>query len=388
VSSRETRPYDLTVLGATGFTGRLVVEYLARATHDSELRLAVAGRNEKKLRTICEKLQNEKGVLGDVGIETCDIHDPDSLARLAAKTRVLISTVGPYMRYGEPVVKACLSEQTDYIDITGEADFVARIIKKYDEEAQAKNVLIISCCGFDSIPADLGTLFTVSLLPPDETKTVRSFVEAKMEPSGGTWASLIQAMSPESHAKAGVGALALMAKGFHREPTIGGWAFPMPVIDPWIVRRSARKRGDYGPKFRYHQFFMLSSLRSVFKVGTALGGMVLLSQFSRSRQWLLDRKRSGTGPSKQVRSKSWFKLTFVGTSATARIRTSVSGGDPGYTETAKMVSEAALTLLTSRYALPFQGGVLTPGAALGERLITRLVDAGIAFTVDEATAIH
>ncbi|MFY0536496.1 saccharopine dehydrogenase family protein [Nannocystis pusilla] len=154
------RDWDITVFGATGFVGRLCAAYLA-AHAPPEVRIAVAGRSRDKLAAVAAELGRE------VGIIVADTGDDAALARMAAGTRVVLTTVGPYVRYGEPVVRACVEQGADYLDLTGEPAFVDRIIERYDEAAQARGVLVLPCCGFDSIPTDLGVLWTTRALPRD-----------------------------------------------------------------------------------------------------------------------------------------------------------------------------------------------------------------------------
>src|SRR5262249_45520080 len=161
----DKRENDVVVFGATGFTGRLTAEYLARKAQREPLRWAIAGRNRAKLEEVRHALEAIDPAAVNVGVLEASIDDPASLAAMARSARVVLTTVGPYAKYGEPVVKACVDEGTDYVDITGEPDFVDMTLEKYGAAAREKQIRIVSCCGFDSIPHDLGALFTVKQLP-------------------------------------------------------------------------------------------------------------------------------------------------------------------------------------------------------------------------------
>jgi short subunit dehydrogenase-like uncharacterized protein len=381
------REYELVVYGATGFTGRLVSEYLAGHASslrgDAPMRWAIAGRSRRKLERVAARLPMQ------VGIIEADASDGASLEAMAAQARVVVTTVGPYAQLGEPLVKACLAARTDYLDITGEPAFVDTLLARYDAEARDAGVLIINCCGFDSIPADLGTLYTVQQLPEGAAKSVRAYVKTRGKPSGGTWASLVGALadgpqiSPPAQKKEGGRSASpgqgRRRQGLHREPLVGGWAIPMPVIDPLVVKRSSREHPAHGPDFRYAHYLRLGSLAQVAGLMGGVAGIYALSQTAPTRRWLLSRRPSGAGPSEEERKKSFFEITFIGEADGARVVTRVSGGDPGYDETSKMLAESALLVASARDTLNLKGGVVTPAAAMGEPLIERLRAAGIVF---------
>ncbi|MFT4624917.1 MAG: short subunit dehydrogenase-like uncharacterized protein [Myxococcota bacterium] len=369
------RALDLVVFGATGFTGRLVAEYLS--SHAPErLRWAVAGRDPQRLESL------RRGLAAEPEIRVADVSDPASLERLAAETRVLVTTVGPYMQFGEPVVAACAAAGTHYLDITGEPAFVSRSIAAYDAIARESGAVIVHCCGFDSIPADLGALFTVHQLPGPGPKTVHGLVQASGSPSGGTWASLLEAMGapgrpprkasersgPRTHTPA-----------VRWEPELNRWAVKLPVIDPVIVRRTARARVElYGEGFTYHHLLAVRGLRHLAGLGVGVGVLGAAAKVPAARRWLKQLRPAGTGPDAEVRSTGWFRLTFVGRSPTHRVVCEVSGGDPGYTETSRMLSECALLLALGEAPA---GGVQTPGVAFGMAGVERLQRAGIRFEV-------
>ena len=393
VAARDSRPYDIVVFGATGFTGELTAEYLAEHG-DKGLRWALAGRNSGKLEAVRARLAERFPACKNLPLLTADAADPASLAEVAQATRVVITTVGPYLRYGEPLVAACTAAGTDYVDLTGEPEFVDQMWLRYHEQARKTGARIISCCGFDSIPHDLGAWFTVKQLPKNEALTVEGFVRAGGEFSGGTLHSAVNAMSRlrqslrvakerrEKDVRPAGRRIGSTGERIRYERTAyekSGWAVPMPTIDPQIVRRSAAANDRYGPDFRYGHYVMVKQLPTVLALVAGVGAMVVGAQFKPTRELLLKIKSAGDGPSEATRAKAWFKVRFVGKSADKQVVTEVSGGDPGYGETSKMLAESALCLAFD--PLPTAGGVLTPAQSMGDALIGRLQKAGIAFKV-------
>ena len=364
---RGDREHEVVLFGATGFTGELTAQYLAKNA-PSDLRWALAGRNADKLERLRASLS------ADVPVLIADVSDPESLRRVAGATSVVATTVGPYGRYGEPLVAACAEAGTDYCDLTGEQEFVDRMYLGYDAQARETGARIVHSCGFDSIPADLGSYFTVKQLPEGVPIRVEGFLRVHGRPSGGTVASMrmIVGRLPQT---VGTGRKRLRAepsvegravatkKGFpHYERAVDAWVVPLPVIDLQVVRRSARALERYGPDFSYSHYL-------------ALGGMA-------SRMWSMMRQglpKPGEGPSPEERAASWFKIRFVGEGGGRRVVTEVSGGDPGYDETSKMLGETSMCL--ARDDLPARSGQLTTAPAMGDALIARLERAGITFAV-------
>lgn len=320
-----------------------------------------------------------------------DVQDPASLQRLAQSTRVLITTVGPYIKYGEGVVAACAAAGTDYVDLTGEPEFVDRMWLRYHDQAQKTAARIVHCCGFDSIPHDLGVLFTVGQLPEGVPISISGFVRTNGSFSGGTYSTAITGFSrlrqtartaaqrrrseqrpPDRRIKG------VMGRPRH-DPFAGGWVVPMPTIDPQVVLRSARALERYGPDFSYAHYFVSKRLVTLAQIAAGGGAALALAQLPPTRDLLLKLVPAGEGPSPQRREKSWFRVRFVGEGAGHRVATEVSGGDPGYTETAKMLSESALCL--AHDDLPERAGQLTPAVAMGEHLQRRLEAAGMRFAV-------
>jgi short subunit dehydrogenase-like uncharacterized protein len=397
VTEQRERVFDVVVFGATGFTGRLVARYLAREAPPPALRWAIAGRNQDKLEALRTELLGINADCGDVGVLVADVAAPQSLADMAAQARVVLSTVGPFARYGEPVVRACVEEGAHYVDITGEPAFVDMTLEAYDEMARERGVRVVSCCGFDSIPHDLGVMFTVQQLPRGVPLKVEGFVQARGSFSGGTWTSAIEAFAGAREqlgkARAGGGGYGddgdpRQVRGIRPRPryesAVKGWVAPFPTIDPQVVLRSARMLDEYGPDFRYGHYVRVGTLGKLAVGATALGGLVALSQIAPARELLLKVRQSGEGPSESERAAAWFHVTFVGEGGGKRVVTRVSGGDPGYDETAKMVSHAAMCLAQDGPKLPDRAGVLTPATAMGQPLLDRLQEAGIRFAVLEA----
>ncbi len=390
MTSPTDRTYAVAVLGATGFTGRLVAEYLAR-TVGASIPWAIAGRSAAKLDEVRRAIVAIDPACEAVGVVQADVGDRASLDRLAASTRVLLTTVGPYARYGMPVVAACVEHGTDYVDITGEPSFVRETIERYHDAAAAKGLRIVSCCGFDSIPHDLGVLYTVMQFPEGTALSIEGMVRAKGGVSGGTWHSAINAFSdlkeamrsgrPPSTPMSPGRKVRALAATVHYDRERKAWLCPLPTIDPWIVLRSARGLDRYGPDFRYGHFAEVRSTAMLAGGAVGVAGMVALSQFKPTREWLLGRIAPGEGPSAEVRAKGWFTATFRAKGDGRELTTQVSGGEAGYAETSKMVAESALCLALDRDKLPPHTGVVTTAMAMGEALIVRLQKAGIGFRV-------
>ena len=384
----ETREHDIVLFGATGFTGRLTAEYLAAKSLREPLKWAIAGRNKAKLEEVRRALEAINPAAAKVKILEASVDDPASLARVAKSTRVVLTTVGPYAKYGEPMVKACVDEGADYVDITGEPDFVDMTMTKYGEAAEAKGIRIVSCCGFDSVPHDLGVFYTMKQLPKGHPAKVEGFVRANGTFSGGTWQSAIHAMAnirkPRGPKEAKKGhANGRKVRGlkpgirFVRE--LKAWGCPMPTIDPQIVLRSARALDEYGPSFQYGHYAQIKSTFTLAAGIAGIGAVVALAQLPPTRKLLEKVKSSGDGPNEERRKKGWFRVTFLSECDGKKFRTRVSGGDPGYAETAKMVAESALCLAHDRAKLPKRAGVLTPAVAMGDALLERLSKEGIVF---------
>ena len=384
------RELDLVLFGATGFTGGLTADYLARHVPDG-CRWALAGRNQEKL----EKLRARLGV--DVPLLRADVTEEDSLADIASRARVVVTTVGPYLEHGAPLVAACAKAGTDYVDLTGEPEFVDRMYVEHHEEAVRSGARIVHACGFDSVPYDLGAMFTVSHLPEGVPLRVRGMVRSNATFSGGTFASVLTAFSrgpqmkkvsrerrrlepprPEGRR------VRTAAKRPHLDKEVGYWLVPLPTIDPLVVRRSATALDRYGPDFEYAHYAAVMRLPMVVGGVAAVATMGLAAQVAPLRRFLISRVPQGEGPSEERRARSYFTVRFVGEGGGRRVSTEVRGGDPGYDETAKMLSEAALSMAFDDN--PPTAGQVTTAVAMGDRLLARLQRAGLTFTVlsDEA----
>lgn len=385
--SEAARPYEIVVFGATGFTGGLTAEYLARHA-PADLRWAIAGRSQAKLDAVKQRLLALAGAARELGTVQASVDDPASLSRMAAQTRVLLTTVGPFADYGEPVVRACVEQGTDYVDSTGEPGFVDMLLERYAAEAARRGVRLVPSCGLDSIPADLGAFFTVAQLPPGQPIRMAGYLRLQARFSGGTERSAIKALGttrpvwppPPPKATGGRHAEVLAGK-IERLPELG-WVTPMPTIDGPIVVRSAAALDRYGPDFRYAHHAVHGSLAVMLLAGVFFGVLALLARVPPLRALILMfAQKSGQGPSDEVRAKSWFKLRFIAESGGKKVQTEVSGGDPGYGETSKMLAESALCLARDRERLPARAGVLTTAEAMGEPLLERLQRAGLKFEV-------
>ncbi|MGI5459682.1 saccharopine dehydrogenase family protein [Streptomyces sp. CA-249302] len=380
------RPYDIVLFGATGFVGTLTAEYLAAHAPEG-LRWAIAGRSERKLAELRERLPG-----GDkVAALRADVAEPGSLRELAEHARVVATTVGPYVTYGEELVAACADSGADYLDLTGEPEFVDLTYVRHDARARETGARLVHACGFDSIPHDLGAYFTVKQLPEDVPLKVDGFVTADATFSGGTFASALNQFARvrpmlaaerdrRRHEPRLVGRRAAAPTGAPRfAKEVGAWALPLPTIDPQIVARSAKALPRYGPDFRYRHYAAVRHLPVAMGGVAAMGALVTVAQLPPARRWLSDRLKPGEGPGAEKRAKSWFSVRFVGEGGGRRVFTEVSGGDPGYDETAKMFAESALSLAFDE--LPATSGQVTTAVAMGDALTDRLRRAGITFRV-------
>ena len=385
------REYDIVVFGATGFTGALTAEYLAHRA-PATTRWALAGRNSDKLEAVRRRLAEISPASAQLPLVTADTGDASSMRKLAESTRVVITTVGPYIKYGEPVVAACAAAGTSYVDLTGEPEFVDLMWLRYHEQAQQTGARLIHSCGFDSIPYDLGALFAVQHLPEGAPIKLEGFVRAGGTFSGGTYHSALhimgrlrQGMKVAAERKRreprpdGRRVRGIQGKP-HRDDEAGGWVAPFPTIDPQTVLRSARALDRYGPDFSYSHYVVVKQLPILVGMGVGAGAVIALAQLKPTRDLLLKLKDPGEGPTPEQREKAWFKVKMVGEGGGKRVVAEVTGGDPGYGETSKMLAESALCL--AHDDLPDRAGQLTPAVAMGDALIARLQAAGIGFTAN------
>jgi short subunit dehydrogenase-like uncharacterized protein len=382
------RDLDIILVGATGFTGGLTAEDLTRQLSGSRLRWAIAGRSRSKLDAVRDRLA---AIDADGAPDTSivvDVHDREAMTRVASRSRIVATTVGPYAQHGEPVVAACIRGGADYLDITGEPAFVNRLLAAHAADARAAGVRIVNCCGFDSVPHDLGAQLSVEQLPDDEPVTLRGFVSAGGRFSGGTFASALGAMGDRGSLRGprlrpdGDRQVGSLPRRIQHVPEIDGWAIPMPTIDPQVILRSAAALPRYGRRFRYGHFARTGSLPTALGLVAGVGTVAAVAQLRAGRSLLSKLAPDpGTGPDEATRATGWFRVTFLGHTPSTDTRIEVRGGDPGYGETSKMLSEAIHCLAAEGDRLPDRAGVLTTAVAFGGVLRARLVARGLSFEV-------
>jgi short subunit dehydrogenase-like uncharacterized protein len=411
-ANSEQREHDVVVYGATGFVGKLTAEYLAQRA-PSEARIALGGRS-------AEKLERTRAEIGGRAVDwplvVADSSDEAAVAALAASTRAVATTVGPYAKYGMPLLAACASAGTHYADLTGEILFMRRAIDAHHETAKASGARIVHACGFDSIPSDLGVLSLHQHASAgglgDLGDTTYVVMGVKGGPSGGTIDSLRgqideaksdpavrriaadpYALSPDRSAEPDLGNERDPMKVLH-EPEIGGYMAPffMGPLNTRVVRRSnALQDYAYGRKFRYRELMRGGELpMGPIVAGAIVGGLAALyggMSFGPTRK-LLDRilPDPGEGPDEEAREKGYFKIAVHSfTSSGAHIVCDIkASGDPGYKATGVMLGESALCLALDGDKLPDAGGVLTPSTAMGAVLTERLRAAGHSYDVRAA----
>ncbi len=411
-TSPADRPFDVLIWGATGFTGRLLAAYLARTAPG--LRWALGGRSASKLEAVRAELSRAHPAAAALPLIVADAADPGSLARLVAQSRVVCSTVGPFAKHGHPLVAACVEQGTDYCDSTGEPHFVRATIDAHHEVAREKGVRVVSCCGFDSLPSDLGVL----MLAEHARREGRSLAEVRFllgpwrgGASGGTVASMIgiieeargdralrrmladpYGLSPDRANDLDTDGRDSMA--VHHDRALGVWTAPfvMAAINTRIVRRSNALTGHaYGKQLRYSEALSFKGntrgmiQASLTALGTMAGGAAAAMPGARS---LVERllPAPGEGPSTEEMARGFFKARLYARldgDDRPRLLGRVEGKqDPGYLETAKMLGESALCLAQDPRRAGFEGGVLTPATAMGTALIERLRRAGMTFATE------
>lgn len=402
------REFDIVVWGATGFTGRLVAEYLnGRYGNGDDLRWAIGGRNEGKLSA----LRDELGAGEELAIVTGDSNDPDSLAQMVERTAVVCSTVGPFAQYGSELVAACAVAGTHYCDITGEVQWMRRMIDAHEETARASGARIVHACGFDSIPSDLGTLFIQQSM---KARDGRYCSEVKLRvrkmkgtASGGTIASMLNALEEAGNDPAARRALghpySLNPEGEQSgpdstdqrspvyDPDFVSWTAPfvMGTVNTRVVRRSnALMDFPYGRDFRYSEAVTTGpgpmGWTRATSMTAALGGFAVAASVGPTKK-LMNRfflPQPGDGPNEAQREAGSFDLRLFGRAPNGKvIRGRVTADrDPGYGATCKMLGESAVCLAKDADKLAVGGGFWTPASAMGEHLIARLkANAGMDF---------
>ena len=403
--------YDLVVFGATSFVGQILTRYLLETYGlGKSVNWAIAGRSETKLNKL-------KGDLGsqakELPVILADASDGRALQAMCAQTRVIISTVGPYALYGEPLVAACVHTGTDYCDLTGEVQWIRRMVDRYEDEAKASGARIVHCCGFDSIPSDMGVWFLQE--KAEQTfgapcRDVRMRVKAaKGEFSGGTVASMMniakeaaadpklrkELANPFSISPAGHRSETRQPslKGAEYDKTFDVWLAPfvMGAINTRIVHRSNGLQGArYGKEFTYDEAMMtgrgLKGRLAAYGITGGLGAFFTASAIKPTR-WVVEKfvPQPGEGPSPEAQKAGFYDLRFVGRTEDGKtIITKVTGDrDPGYGSTGKMLGEAGMCLA---FDLPAEkeGGFWTPSSLLNGSLMERLTSkAGLTFEVLE-----
>jgi short subunit dehydrogenase-like uncharacterized protein len=404
------RQYDLVVWGASGFTGRLVVEYLVKKyPPGGDLRWAVAGRDRSKLETVLAKIDGSEQ---QPAIIIADSHDEESLQRLTQNTKVVLTTVGPYASYGSELVAACARNGTHYCDLAGEVQWMRAMIDRHQSTAVASGARIVPSCGFDSIPSDIGVLCLQNHAldaygaPCDEiTLLVKAM---KGGASGGTVASMLTAMDQARQdrdiAKILSDPYALNPAGERGGPDgpdqtgvefnadAGVWTGPfiMAAVNTRIVRRSnALCDFPYGRDFRYREATITGSgsggwCKSAL-LTAGLGTFMLASSIAFTRKTIVPRlvPKPGEGPTAQQRENGFFNLQLIGKLPDGKLlRLRVKGDrDPGYGSTSKMLAESAICLAQNK--LDVAGGFWTPASAMGTQLLDRLRNnAGVSFELE------
>ncbi|GGB20154.1 hypothetical protein GCM10011492_07560 [Flexivirga endophytica] len=395
------RDYDIVLFGATGFVGKLTADHLARQAPD-DVRIALAGRDRAKVEAIRDALPNA----ADWPVVVADSFDASSLRELAESARVVISTVGPYAKYGLPLVEACATAGTDYLDLTGEVLFVRESIDRFQELADSTGARIVHSCGFDSIPSDLGAFVLAEKVHADgagDLGDTTLYMAMKGGFSGGTIASALNQLdevrSDKDRRRIATDKFAL-SPARDQEPSgewrdsaavresdeIGAWSGPfvMATFNTRIVRRSnALLQHAYGRSFRYREVQRtgrgLHGRLTAYALAGALGAGFGAMSVPLLRP-LVERvlPSPGDGPDEKTRDAGYFRATLRTTTTTGTAYQSVvaAQGDPGYKATAVMLGESALSLALSRDECPLPdglgGGVLTPATALGNVLVERL----------------
>jgi short subunit dehydrogenase-like uncharacterized protein len=381
------REFDLVLFGSTGFTGGLVAKHVA-ARARPDLRIALAGRRADVLEKVRAALMAAHPDRAPIGIVTADVSDSASLERMTARTRALLSTVGPFGDYGAPLVAACVAQGTDYLDSTGEHAFVREMIARHGETARHRGVRLIFACAFESVPTDLGVFFTVQQLPSDKPIDIVGHMAFRGVFSGGTERSAIKDFAterprPEEYTVERDGRRCKLHKGrIHRSHIARAWVTPYDSLDPHHVLRSAAALDRYGPRFSYTHLLIYPNFAAMLVLLGVLVTTVLLARVGPMRALLLKLvKAPGQGPTAAQMASGWFRLRMDAQCDGQHVATEVSGGDPGYGATSMMLGQSALCLLEDAELLPKCSGAVTPAQAFGDRLIARLQANGMQFRV-------
>ncbi len=404
--------HHIVVFGATSFVGQILTKYLwQRYGMTGEVRWALAGRSLAKL----QQLRNELGAnAATLPLIVADADDESALRTMCASTQVIVSTVGPYALYGSPLVKVCAESGTDYCDLTGEVQWISRMIAEHETTAQRTGARIVHCCGFDSIPSDLGVYF---LQQRANERFGQPCARVKLRvknmhgaASGGTVASILnvvkESVSNPEIRKIMSNPFAICPTGSGvRQPNVNfaefdqdanSWVAPfvMAGINTRIVHRSnAVSNHAYGRDFCYDEAVMtgkgLKGHATAAAIATGLAGFIGAAAIPPSR-YLLERfvvPKPGEGPSPEAQQRGGYDFRFYGQTANGQaLQVKVTGDrDPGYGSTGKILGEAAVCLALETDKNTVKGGFWTPATIFGERLISRLQQhAGLTFEVLES----
>jgi len=385
------KPYDIVVFGASGYTGRLVAEYLAKEYSGDDLSWAMAGRSLDKLATV----RKEMDISEDVALLEVDVADADSVQQMVTTCKVVITTVGPYQLYGDELVKQCAEHGTDYVDLTGEPSWMHGTIGRYSAAAKASGARIVHSCGFDSIPFDLG-VFTLQEHAIAKTGNPVATVKGRVRAmnggfSGGTIASMRATMASVANNPEIIQVLTnpfALTEGFtgpeqpagaapQYDEELSSWSAPfiMAPINTKNIHRSNFLLGHrYGTDFRYDEMLL---------TGDGDQGKATAEFVAKDDSVAKSELQPGDGPTKEERENGNYDAIFAGISSDGDlIISSVQGDrDPGYGSTSKMLAEAAMCLLKNPELA--SGGLWTPAAALGSALIERLeAHAGLTFKIE------
>ena len=400
------RPYDIVLYGASGFVGKQTVQYFARHPDLGQIRWAIAGRNRQKLEAVREEI----GVAVDILV--ANSRDQQAIDAIVAQTRVLLTTAGPFALYSTALVDACVRFKTHYVDITGETPWVRTLIDRYHAQAAADGTRIIPCCGFDSVPSDLGTYLVVRQLQRlnQPCESVTAYFQAIGGFNGGTLASGFNLADSKQTAQLSDPFL-LNPSALHsqveidrnRDPNaptfssdLNTWVAPffMAAVNTRIVRRSAalydQWQDSYGSNFTYQEYLKFDDPLAWLKATSATAGLALVAgvlQQPALRSLLQPfLPQPGSGPSEQTMEQGWFACELVGRAIDGRkVRGLIRDqGDPGNRATVKFVCESALALALQADELTggqARGGILTPATGLGDVLAERLRRAGMTVEV-------
>jgi short subunit dehydrogenase-like uncharacterized protein len=404
LDTQNKRPYDVTIYGATGFTGKQAAEKLWKAAQTYRLKLAIAGRSEEKLK----KMRSELGSQAEreIGIFTADATDSAGLQKMAASTRVVVTTAGPFSKFGPELVKACVEQGADYVDITGETPFVRRMIDRHHDKARENKVRIVPFCGFDSVPSDLGAWFAINEWEKNhasaELDRVTTVFEARGGFNGGTIASAMEIFQDPEFLKASKDPNYLCPADGPRPraqaditrsaplPELDGILAPffMSPINTRVVRRSqAMFENTHWKNFEYHEGMLLKGQLAPL-AGKAVAGVQgvfpkLMGNTAGRKLIQALLPKPGEGPSEAQMVNGFMRVTTVaqGKSGETQITRIRAKGDPGNRITVTALTEAALCLLLEKEHLPERYGVLTPALAFEHHLYDRLKNQGFLFEV-------